>query len=136
MKLYYKIQNTIIKFLNNLHSRCQRFVRGWADEDVWDMDVWFVKTVEPMLKQLRDRGYTPPEEIYDEAVDVIKPLDEIITEMARCVHLMNKENAKMALAIKDGQISARELELLNNLMEKNKKRFFELFSEYFWELWC
>ena len=135
MKLWYKIQNAIMKLLN-LHSRWQRFVRGWADEDVWDMNVWFVKTAESMLKQLRDKGYTPPDEVYDKSIDTAAPFDEVLTEMINCLHMMNVENAKMALAIKKEPVSDKEKEMLSAFMEKNKKRFFVLFEQYFWELWC
>ncbi len=35
----------------------QRAKRGYADVDVWNMDSWFLRTVSPMLKQLRKRHH-------------------------------------------------------------------------------
>ena len=34
--------------------RKQRYDRGFSDEDVWNINSWFIKTVRPMLLQLRD----------------------------------------------------------------------------------
>lgn len=60
MKLYYKIRNRIREFRYELRTRCQRFRRGYAWSDVWDMDVWFMNTVKPMLIHLRDHGIGMP----------------------------------------------------------------------------
>ena len=40
-------------------SRRQRAKRGYADNDVWNMESWFMSTVSPMLKQFRKKhvGY-------------------------------------------------------------------------------
>lgn len=41
-------------------SSQQRAKRGYADVDVWNMDSWFLRTVSPMLKQLRKRHHGFP----------------------------------------------------------------------------
>ena len=52
MNLYYRIKNTISDFWYGFRCRCQRFKRGWAYGDVWDMNVWSKRTVKPMLLHL------------------------------------------------------------------------------------
>ena len=58
-------------------ARQQRAKRGYADVDVWNMDSWFVRTMSPMLRQLRKEhhgfpssflsGYDPTPEESDAA---------------------------------------------------------------------
>ena len=38
MNIYYHIKNAITNAWYDFRSRCQRFKRGWAYEDVWDID--------------------------------------------------------------------------------------------------
>ena len=39
-------------FFSNLKARWQRFIRGYADEDVWSIDWWFLHNVPRMLDDL------------------------------------------------------------------------------------
>ena len=39
----------------------QRYDRGFSDEDVWNINSWFIKTVRPMLQQLRDTHVGSPD---------------------------------------------------------------------------
>ena len=133
MWLYYKIRNTLIDAWYKFHCRCQRFLRGWSDGDVWNMDDWFIDTVEPMLKHLRDHGYAAPENLCSED-DTREPWEDTLTEMIKCLHLMKRENAQMALGIRK-PMSHQDYERINQLVDENKNRFFELFSEYFFDLW-
>lgn len=50
----------------------QRAKRGYADVDVWNMDSWFLRTVSPMLKQLRKRHHGFPASF----LSSYKPSDE------------------------------------------------------------
>jgi len=54
-----------IKFLKDEEAfeerSCQQRAKcGYADVDVWNMDSWFIKTVSPMLKQLRKKHHGFP----------------------------------------------------------------------------
>lgn len=135
MNLYYRIKNTISDFWYDFRCRCQRFKCGWAYSDVWDMDVWFIRTVKPMLAHLRDHGIGIPGEfcIGEDGNRIY--WENTLTEMTSCLELMDEDNAEKYLGISDDDYSVESYKKINDLMEENKDRFFELFSKYFFALW-
>lgn len=85
MNIYHYIKNTISHAWYDFRCRCQRFKRGYAYSDVWDIDVWFMRTVKPMLVHLRDHGMSHPIEfkdrnewvaVLDEMIDCLDSMDE------------------------------------------------------------
>lgn len=54
----------------------QRAKRGYADEDAWDIHCWFLETIVPMLKQLKQEKHGYPCDMTEEEWD--KELDEMI----------------------------------------------------------
>lgn len=135
MNLYYRIKNTISDFWYNFPCRCQRFKRGWAYGDVWDIDVWFMRTVKPMLIHLRDHGIGIPGEfcIGEDANRIY--WENTLTEMISCLELMDEDAAKKYLGVSDSDYSVESYKKARDLMEENKDRFFELFSKYYFSLW-
>jgi hypothetical protein len=136
MNLYYKIKNAISDFWYDFHRRCQRFKRGYAYSDVWDIDCWFKQTIKPMLIHLRDHGIGIPWDLYNHE-DENERIDweNILTEMVECLNLMNEDEAQKYLGISDDDWSVESYNKVNDLMDKNKNRFFELFSKHFYSLW-
>ena len=57
------IKVKLIDAKRNLKSKIQRFIRGYADEDVWQMDYWFINIIPKMLRQLRDKGMGYPSKL-------------------------------------------------------------------------
>ena len=136
MTLYYKIKNTIRDFWWDFRRRCQRFKRGYAYSDVWDIDGWFMDTIKPMLIHLRDHGSGVPWDLYNhenenERID----WENILTEMVECLDLMYEDAAQEYLGIADNDYSAESYQKVNDLMDEKKNRFFELFSKHFYSLW-
>lgn len=135
MWLYYKIRNRIREFRYELRTRCQRFIRGYAWSDVWDMDVWFMNTVKPMLIHLRDHGIGMPGELWNEKDDSRKAWEDILTEMINCMELMDEDNVEKHLGIDLHDYSHESYKKVRDCMDENKNKFFELFSKYFYNLW-
>lgn len=135
MNLYYRIKNTISDFWYNFRCRCQRFKRGWAYSDVWDMDVWFMYTVKPMLTHLKDHGIGIPGELCIGEDGNRIYWENTLTEMISCLELMDEDNAEKYLGISDDNRSVESYKKVHDLMEENKNRFFELFSKYYFDLW-
>ena len=136
MTLYYKIKNALRDFHHDLRGRCQRFERGCAYGDVWDMDCWFKRTVKPMLIHLRDNGIGIPWDLYNhedenERVD----WENILTEMIDCLTLMDEDEVQKHLGIADDDHSIESYNKVNDFMDEKKNRFFELFSKHFYSLW-
>ena len=60
---FYRIRRFFYDHWFNFRQRCQRFRRGYADSDVWDLDHWFMATVKPMLEQMLRTYNSHPGEI-------------------------------------------------------------------------
>ena len=101
MNLYYKIKWKITDAWWNFRRSCQRFKRGYAYSDVWDMDFWFLNTIKPMLIHLKEHGESCPIEFNDR--------DEwcaILDEMINCLTLMEikRMNLLALVASKVGNV--------------------------------
>ena len=134
MNLYYRIKNIIRKAKYTLKCKCQRFKRGYAYSDVWDMNQWFMDTIKPMLTHLNEHGCGYPMEFNDR--------DEwcaILDEMINCLTLMDKDKVEESLGfggIEGWRRMDREDHIHSyEIMIKNKNRFFELFNKHFYDLW-
>ena len=127
----------------NFKARCQRFIRGYSYSDVWNMDQWFRETVKPMLIHLRDHGCGIPGDLYQEGENERANWEAVLTEMVDCLTLMEENNVYKHLFgenwfeqdLFDRDTILANWELVNSVMDKNKNRFFELFSKYFYHLW-
>ena len=135
MSLFGRINYKIDRLWDNFRVRCQRFKRGWAYGDVWDLDVWFMHTVKPMLIHLRDHGIGIPNELYIDCENERVNWENTLTEMITCLELMDEDATREHLDISDSDYSFESYQKTNDFMEENKNRFFELFSKYFFDLW-
>ena len=136
MSLFYKIKN----FWYDLRCRIQRFKRGYINRDVWDIDCWFIRTIKPMLIQLRDEGNGIPGKLYVADGDNERILwENILTEMIDCLDMMEEDNVYKFLGFGEFEDYKRmtidDVKHVNGIMENNKNRLFELFSEYFYYIW-
>ena len=122
-----RIEMAIFRF----RSRCQRFHRGWAYADVWNMDDWFVRTVRPMLIHLRDNHWGVPVEFADNP----DKWDVILTEMIYCLEMMDEDKVYDAMYGDDWTGSLEEWRAVYAEVDRNKDRFFAQFSKYFYNLW-
>lgn len=126
----------IIDFKNTIH----RAKHGYSYSDVWNMFDWFLEVMPPMLTKLRDEGDGIPTELYiDGAENEREKWEAILTEMIECLHNMNEDNVRDKLGTDNGfgfkTLSRQDYLNMQDIMEKNKNRFFELFSKYFYNLW-
>ena len=136
MKLCYRIKNAIVDAWYNFRARCQRFKRGYAYTDVWDMDYWFIRTVKPMLIHLRDRGIGIPNELYIEGDNERINWENILTEMIDCLDMMDEDKVWNYLGfINYRSKTKKDYDNCYKIIEENKNRFFELFNKYFFALW-
>lgn len=134
MNLYYRIKNTISDFWYDFRRRCQRFKRGWAYSDAWDMNAWFVHTLKPMLIYLKNNGISYPIGFNDRS-----EWETVLDEMINCLNFMDEDYCIEFLgfgAVDYYKCMTREdWDRVYTIMAENKNKFFELFSEYFFDLW-
>lgn len=136
MNLYYKIRNTISDFWYDFRRRCQRFKRGWAYCDVWNMFGWFMIIIKPMLIHLYHNHVGVPME-FENNLDGWK---EVLNEMIHCLDMMDEGKVRAHFGFIDDEdafynMTKEDYEMVYRAMEENKNRFFELFSKYFFDLW-
>ena len=130
MNLYYCIKNTISDF----RYRCQRFKRGYSYGDVWNMFDWFMRTVKLMLIHLKNEGMSYPSEFKDRS-----EWEAILDEMIDCLDFMDEDKVYALFGFCEiddyKRMTKEDHQRIYKTMGKNKNRFFELFSKYYFDLW-
>lgn len=130
MWIFRRIKWFFEKHWYNFKVRCERFKRGYAYADIWNMDGWFIHTVEPMLRHLRKTHFGYP--CVDEAF-TNEDWENILDQMIYHLHLMDEDNVENELFNGDCGIDGY-LDLYK-VKEEHREKFFELFSKYFYCLW-
>lgn len=128
-----RIKFIISDAIYNLRTRIQRFRRGYSYSDVWDIDMWFMEMMKPMLIHLRDHGWGYPFEFKDR-----EEWEAILTEMVNCLQLMNEDGVEESMGFAGEnalKMKSEDYKKAYEIMCENKNRFFELFSKYFYSLW-
>lgn len=126
---FHRIKNFINHRLYNFKNRSQRFIRGFAQTDVWNMDMWFINTIKSMLKNFLDTHKSNPVDISCEE------WKSIICEMIKCLDNMDESEVRKSLNIEGNNLSIESFKEIQKVMNINKDRFFDLFKEHFWNLW-
>ena len=111
--------------------RRQRAQRGYSDYDVWNIKMWFVQTLRPMLENINANLYSYPEEI------TFEEWKAIIEEMILMLRIMDWDDdafirEHLGLGAEDC-----DSDTYNRIEEERKKaraRFMELFSKWFCDL--
>ena len=112
--------------------RRQRFQRGYASCDVWEMRTWFIKTVKPMLQDLSIHRTGCPAELTDEGWGMI--LDEMVG-LLELMDIWDDTAVKEKYAIPGEDTSYETQEKISLLQKEATEQFFSLFSKWFWDLW-
>lgn len=63
---YWYLREHILEIPKVLKTKWQRSTRGWADCDVWSIDIWFCHVVPDMLRQLAKNKQGCPMEMFSE----------------------------------------------------------------------
>ena len=100
----------------------QRYKRGWADDDAWSVDIWFIRTATPILERYRDnlQGWDNSR---------FATFEENKAAVSRLVGLLYKMRDPVLM---DGKPESPE-EAKERVEAKDE--FFKLFSEMFYGLW-
>lgn len=86
-------------------------------------------TVKPMLEQMLRTYNSHPGEITAEQ------WEGNLREMIACLTLMDEDAVQKHLGITDEAWSVDKHQRIKATMFENKKRFFELFEKWFYNLW-
>ena len=114
----------------NLRKRIQRFIRGYAWEDVWNIDAWFIDTLEPMLRHLQKHHHSYPMRYTSEE------WEKRLGKMADHLHLMDEWNVEEECFDTDcSEGIIAKSKRIYDIMDKNKEEFLKMFAEDFYDFW-
>ena len=111
--------------------RRQRAKRGYSDYDVWNIKMWFVQTLRPMLENINANLYTYPEEI------TFEEWKSIIEEMILMLRIMDWDDEAFIreyLGLGAEAFDSNTRNLIEEERKKARARFMELFSKWFYDL--
>ena len=112
----------------SLKYRCQRFIRGYSDEDVFEFG-FNLRT--HIIKILRDfiechNGYSGASE---------EEYDQKLKDMLYHLEWMDEEKVDDEMRKKYDRYSRKYFEERHQMLESHTDEFFKLFRELYWTLW-
>ena len=126
MWIFYRVKDFFKYLPRKIKWFYQRGKRGYSDNDVWDLDYWFLNVIVPMLKQLNKSNISYPANLtMEEWHRILNKMIFYFTEAKE--EKINYNNIKHKYFQRE-----KELDLYRN---KKKQQAFTLFSKYFWHLW-
>ena len=127
---FYRIRNTFRDAYYNLKYRCQRFVRGYADEDIWNIDNWFLESMRKILPEYIKRSNGHPVAVNEDE------WEDILSAMNQFLNLMDIDDVAIKIFEKESyELSDEEARNAEKIADINKEQFFYTFSKYFNHLW-
>ena len=92
---FYRIRNILRDAYYNFKYRCQRFIRGYADEDIWNIDSWFLESMKKILPEYLKRNNGHPISVNeDEWHEILVTMKGLLYEMDEdelCKQTYNRE---------------------------------------------
>lgn len=107
----------------------QRLFRGFTDQDVYAFSKSFINRYTQILKQFKEHNDATPYDLTKEEWDAV--LDCLVYHLK----MMDEENVIEVLTKDMPEDYNPSWESITEIMNRNKKEFFELFSKYFYDLW-
>lgn len=125
MLLRYRIKEAYYQF----KFRCQRFIRGYADEDVWGMDMWFIEGMQKLLPKYIKKTDGYPGTITAEE------WNKILNKMLHYLNGMTEDGAKKQLFGETENLTLKQIRQIEEHMVQCEKEFFALYTKWFYHLW-
>lgn len=132
----------------NLKYAYQRIKKGYCDADLWEIDGWFLTVVPDMLKQFSKTHNGYPEILRRKYYEKNKNTLNITYEKFICDcgekagEAFDREWTEILNQMSEGFETLNNLRLNNyqspkgkNSAEEIKNKAFDLFSEWFFNLW-
>lgn len=143
--MFYRIIDFIKYFPRRTKWFFQRGMRGYSDEDVWSIDIWFKSIIIPMLEQLKETKQGHPIDMTEEEWNLT--LNNMINYFKECTDFYCSEKNEYEDEYMSHIMSANEYDksLTNKWLKREeeidkyknemKDKAFELFSKHFYSLW-
>jgi hypothetical protein len=127
---FYRIRNAFRDAYYNLKYRCQRFVRGYADEDIWNIDCWFIENMKKIFPEFIKRTSSHPTELtWEEWKELLDTMNDLL-------HKMDIDDVAAVVFKKESyELSETDVRIAKEMANRNRKLFFYAFNQYFDHLW-
>lgn len=134
-----KFKYRILFHWDSFRAKCQRFRRGWAVRDTWDINFWFRETMQPMLTYYLEHIHSYPiciEDINLSDDENLKLWKDAISKMIELLDKMDPDFDWDEFEHREDRSNiVGQLQTHREEVKKAKDEFFQLFSKYFYNLW-
>lgn len=107
----------------------QRMFRGYSNQELYSFHYCFVERYIKILKDFKKHNVAYPTNMTEEH------WDEILDEMIYHLEMMDEDNVTESLKRAMPEDWEPAYNTVWEVMERNRKAFFALFSEYFYNMW-
>jgi uncharacterized protein YihD (DUF1040 family) len=129
MSIFNKLSLWFLYVYRALKFGFQRLFRGFTSQDVYALNKSFISRYMLILKQFKEHNDATLYDLTKEEWDAV--LDCLVYHL----RMMDEENVIEVLTKDMPEDFNPSWESVTEIMNRNKKEFFELFSKYFYDLW-
>jgi len=146
--------------MNKIRKIVDRYKKGFCDEDLWNIDCWFLSTLPKMLDEFAEKTIGYPSDFMEDEDDekgmeewkkTIKEMsnhfkeasnpskevnefaEELFNKYDNSLGDVNKKETKEEKELRDKWIK-REGEI-EKYKDEELRKGMKMFSQYFWDLW-
>ena len=126
---FYRLRNYCRELRHRVKWALQRMFRGYDDCETWNLYSNFTTRYKKILSQYRKEHYGYPCNIDAEEWDAI------VDRMIHCLDMMDEGHVQDILSKNMPEDYIPSQKSIDEIMERYKDEFFELFSKWFYNLW-
>jgi hypothetical protein len=146
--------------MNKIRKIVDRYKKGFCDEDLWNIDYWFLSTLPKMLDEFAEKTIGYPSDFMEDGDDekgmeewkktiremsnhfkeannpskeVNEFAEELFNKYDSSLGDVNKKETKEEKELRDKWIK-REGEI-EEYKDEELRKGMKMFSQYFWDLW-
>lgn len=126
---FYRFRGHCRELRNIIKWAFQRMFRGYDDWETWELHHNFVTRYKKILSQFRKEHHGYPSDLTEEQ------WDGIIDRMIHCLDMMDEDYVGELLDAYKPEDCITSPKSIYDIMTEYKNEFFQMFSEWFYNLW-
>lgn len=126
---FYRLRGHIRELRHIIKWSFQRMFRGYDDTETFEMYNTFITRYKKILTQYRNTHYGYPTDLTEEE------WDSIVDRMIHCLDMMDESYVSDVLRKNMPGDYVPSMKSVSEITERYKNEFFEMFSNWFYNLW-
>lgn len=126
---FYRLKSIVSDYYWQVRYACQRMFKGYDCTETFEMFDNFIKRYRKILKDYKAHHWGYPGELTP------KEWEAIIDRMIYCLDMMDEHYIEKLLLEDMSPIYTVSSKSTYEIMTKYKNEFFQMFSEWFYDLW-